>query len=348
MGLLWFAIISVMLTAYVVLDGFDLGAGALHLFLGRTDDERRKIIKSIGPVWDGNEVWLLATGGVLYFVFPQLYASSFSGFYLPLMMVLWLLMLRAIGLEFRTHIKDGIWASFFDGIFSLGSLLLAVFYGAALGNVVRGLPLGPDHYFFLPLWTNWNIGPHQGVLDWYTVLSGVVALVALCVHGANYIVVKTDGELNERARKTSLVLTPVLLVLTLVSLLATIAIHPNISANYNTLPIGYAIPVLVFASLIAVFVFQKRRKEVAAFVSGALYLAFMLVGAVYALYPVILPAVDPRYNLTVENSITGSYALQVGLRWWTVAIVIALGYFVFVYRIFRGKVELEDHGGYGD
>ncbi len=125
MGLLWFAIISVMLTVYVILDGFDLGAGALHLFLGRTDDERKKIIRSIGPVWDGNEVWLLATGGVLYFVFPQLYASSFSGFYLPLMMVLWLLMLRAIGVEFRTHIQDGIWANFFDGIFSIGSLLLA-------------------------------------------------------------------------------------------------------------------------------------------------------------------------------------------------------------------------------
>jgi cytochrome d ubiquinol oxidase subunit II len=348
MGFLWFAIISVMLTGYVILDGFDLGAGALHLFLGRTDDERRKIIRSIGPVWDGNEVWLLATGGVLYFVFPQLYASSFSGFYLPLMMVLWLLMLRAIGLEFRTHIKDGIWASFFDGIFSIGSLLLAVFYGAALGNVVRGLPLGPDHYFFLPLWTNWRVGPHPGVLDWYTVLSGVVALVALCVHGANYIVVKTDGELNEHARTTSLILTPVLFLLTLVSLFATLFIHPSLLANYNALPVGYLIPVLVFASLIAVFVFQKRRKEVAAFISGALYLAFMLVGAVYSLYPVILPAIDPRYNLTIQNSITSGYALQVGLRWWIFGMIIALGYFVFLYRMFRGKVELENSGGYGD
>ncbi len=193
----------------------------------------RQILRSIGPVWDGNEVWLLATGGVLYFVFPQLYASSFSGFYLPLMMVLWLLMLRAIGVEFRTHIDDGIWASFFDGIFSIGSLLLAVFYGAALGNVVRGLPLGPDHYFFLPLWTNWRIGAHPGVLDWYTVLCGVVALVALCVHGANYIVVKTDGELNERARRTSLVLTPVLLVLTLLSLFATLSIRPELARQLH-------------------------------------------------------------------------------------------------------------------
>src|ERR1039457_6777985 len=145
MGFIWFAMISVMLAAYVILDGFDLGAGALHLFLGRTDEERRKLIRSIGPVWDGNEVWLLATGGVLYFVFPQLYASSFSGFYLPLMMVLWLLMLRAIRLEFRTHIEDRIWASFFDAIFSIGSLLLAGFFGAGLGNVVGGLPRGTDH-----------------------------------------------------------------------------------------------------------------------------------------------------------------------------------------------------------
>lgn len=348
MGFLWFAIISVMLTGYVILDGFDIGAGALHLFLGRTDAERRKILRSIGPVWDGNEVWLLATGGVLYFVFPQLYASSFSGFYLPLMIVLWLLMLRAIGVEFRTHINDGIWASFFDGIFSVGSLLLAVFYGAALGNVVRGLPLGADHYFFLPLWTNWQVGVHPGVLDWYTVLSGVVALVALCVHGANYIVVKTDGDLNERARKISLALTPVLLLLTLVSLLATFSIHPGIVANYNALKIGYAIPVLVFASLIAVFLFQKGRREVAAFVSGALYLAFMLVGAVFSLYPVILPAIDPQYSLTISNSITASYALQVGLRWWIVGMVIALVYFVFLYRMFRGKVVLDGDGSYGD
>ncbi len=347
-GFLWFSIISVMLAVYVVLDGFDLGVGALHLILGRTDEERRKIMKTIGPVWDGNEVWLLATGGVLYFVFPQLYASSFSGFYLPLMMVLWLLMGRAIGLEFRTHIDDGIWASFFDAVFSIGSLLLAVFYGAALGNIVRGLPLGPDHYFFLPLWTNWNIGPHPGVLDWYTVLAGVVALVALCMHGANYLVCKTDGELNERARKTSLLLTPLVLVLTLVITAATLAIHPGIVANYNTLKIGYLIPLLVLASLIGVIVFQKARKEVLAFVCGALYLVFMLVGAVYSLYPVILPAIDPQYSLTIKDSITSAYGLKVGFRWWIIGIVIAIGYFVFLYRMFRGKVVLDNHGSYGD
>src|SRR2546421_4234526 len=136
-----------MITAYVVLDGFDLGAGAIYLAVAHTDDERRRVLGSIGPVWDGNEVWLLAAGGTLYFAFPLLYASSFSGFYLPLMMVLWLLILRGIGIEFRSHIDSPVWQGFFDVIFSVSSVLLAIFFGAALGNVVRGVPLGPDQYF---------------------------------------------------------------------------------------------------------------------------------------------------------------------------------------------------------
>src|SRR5512146_2096169 len=142
MPTLWF-----MIVAYVVLDGFDLGAGIIHLLVARTDRERRTVLRAVGPVWDGNEVWLLAAGGTLYFAFPLLYASSFSGFYLPLMMVLWLLMLRAVGIEFRTHVESPVWRGFFDVIFSVSSLLLAVFFGAALGNVVRGVPLGPDGYF---------------------------------------------------------------------------------------------------------------------------------------------------------------------------------------------------------
>src|ERR1700729_2344905 len=201
LGALWFWIVAVMITVYVVLDGFDLGAGVIYLFAAKTTEERRRVLRAIGPVWDGNEVWLLAAGGTLYFAFPQLYASSFSGFYLPLMMVLWLLMLRAIGIEFRTHIAEPIWQGFFDVIFSVSSILLAIFFGAALGNVVRGVPLNADGYFFEPLWTNWLVGKNNGILDWYTVMCGVVALVTLVVHGSLYLANKTQGELNERARK---------------------------------------------------------------------------------------------------------------------------------------------------
>src|ERR1700746_4044543 len=170
---LWFAIVAFMIAAYVVLDGFDLGAGVIYLGAARTADERRSIMRAIGPVWDGNEVWLLAAGGTLYFAFPLLYASSFSGFYLPLMMVLWLLMLRAIGIEFRTHIQERVWQGFFDTIFGISSILLAIFFGAALGNVVRGVPLNAEGYFFEPLWTNFRAGSNPGILDWYTVLTGI-------------------------------------------------------------------------------------------------------------------------------------------------------------------------------
>ncbi|HAX42795.1 MAG TPA: cytochrome d ubiquinol oxidase subunit II, partial [Solibacterales bacterium] len=155
---IWFCIVAVMIAMYVVLDGFDLGAGIVHLGVARNEDERRMVLKSIGPVWDGNEVWLLAGGGALYFAFPALYASSFSGFYLPLMIVLWLLILRGISVEFRNHIDNRIWKPLWDTVFCFSSALLAIFFGAALGNVVRGVPLNANGDFFLPLWTNFQPG----------------------------------------------------------------------------------------------------------------------------------------------------------------------------------------------
>src|ERR687885_187822 len=171
MPTLWFILVAFMLTMYVLLDGFDLGAGAIHLAAAKTDAERRTIIQAIGPVWDGNEVWLIAAGGTLFFAFPLLYASSFSGFYLPLFIVLWLLMVRGVSIELRAHIHHPVWTAFWDGAFFVGSTLLAVFYGAALGNVVRGVPLNADGYFFEPLWTDFSpFSATPGILDWYTVL----------------------------------------------------------------------------------------------------------------------------------------------------------------------------------
>ena len=213
----WFCLVALMLTAYVVLDGFDLGAGILHLTLPRTDAERQVVLRTIGPVWDGNEVWLIAGGGTLYFAFPTLYASGFSGFYLPLHIVLWLLIWRGVGIEFRMHSASPVWRSLFDGLFAVSSLLLAVFFGAALANVLRGVPLQADGYFFEPLWTNWRVGPEPGILDWYTVICGVTALVALAVHGAAYLALKTSGDLNARAKRTALRLWPLLLALTAAS-----------------------------------------------------------------------------------------------------------------------------------
>jgi len=249
MGFIWFWLVAVMIVAYVVLDGFDLGVGVLHLFLMRNEKERRSSLASIGPVWDGNEVWLLAGGGTLYFAFPLLYASAFSGFYLPLMIVLWLLILRGISLELRNHIDVGVWRALLDGLFGLSSALLTIFFGAALANVLRGVPLQADGYFFLPLWTNWQPGVHPGILDWYTVIGGLLALVALTLHGALWLAIKTSGELEERARRIVNPLWLVLVVLTVVSLVATIHVRPASLNNYFNLPVTFAVPMGVIASL---------------------------------------------------------------------------------------------------
>ena len=339
---LWFWIVAVMITAYVVLDGFDLGAGAIYLVAARTNVERRRVLRAIGPVWDGNEVWLLAAGGTLYFAFPQLYASSFSGFYLPLMMVLWLLILRAVGIEFRAHIENPVWQGFFDVVFSVSSILLAVFFGAALGNVVRGVPLDATGYFFEPLWTNFKLGPHPGILDWYTVLTGVVALVTLAAHGSYYVALKTDQDLGRRARGFALLCWPLQFFLTCSSLVATYFIRPTIMTNYERHAVGFLVPLVVFAGLGVMLWANPKGKEKLAFVASSFYIVGMLVGAAFALYPRVLPARDRQYDLTIYNTAAGTHGLSVGLIWWALGAVLAVGYFVFVYRMFGGKVQVEE------
>ncbi len=341
----WFMVVALMLTAYVVLDGFDLGAGIIYLMAAKSEVERRAVLRAIGPVWDGNEVWLLAAGGTLCFAFPQLYASSCSGFYLPLMMVLWLLMLRAIGIEFRGHISNAVWKSFFDATFFMASALLATFLGVALGNVIRGVPLAPDGYFFEPLWTNWRVGPQPGILDWYTVLTGLVALAALTVHGALYLAVKTEGDLSQRARSIAVRVWPILLVLTVASLIATCSVRPAVLDSYRVHPAGILVPLVVFSCLGVLYWATTNRKEKLAFASSGLYLAGMLLGAAFALYPTVLPAsTNPTYSLTIYNTAAGRHGLIVGLGWWVPALVLALAYFVFVFRMFKGKVRMDGQG----
>ena len=346
METLWFIIVALMITAYVVLDGFDLGAGSIFLFAAKNNAERGMVLRAIGPVWDGNEVWLLAAGGTLYFAFPRLYASSFSGFYLPLMMVLWLLILRGIGIEFRAHIENPVWQGLFEFVFWLSSALLAIFFGAALGNVIRGVPLSSDGYFFEPLWTNFKLGPYPGILDWYTVMAGVVALVTLTVHGALYIAMKTEDVLSRRARTIAVLAWPAQFFLTCFSLAATYFIRPHVADNYVAHPIGFLIPIVVFGSLAVIIWAAPTGREKVAFLASSVYIVGMLVGAAFALYPTVLPATtDPSYSLTISNSAAGRHGLAVGFAWWTLAMVLVIGYFAFVYRTFSGKVSVEG-GGY--
>jgi len=340
MGLIWFWLVAVMIVGYVVLDGFDLGVGVLHLFLAHDEAERKATLASIGPVWDGNEVWLLAGGGTLYFAFPLLYASAFSGFYLPLMIVLWLLVLRGISLELRNHLDMGVWQTLLDGVFGVASALLTIFYGAALANVLRGVPLAADGYFFLPLWTNWKPGVAPGILDWYTVIGGLVALAALTLHGALWLVIKTRNELEQRARRMVTPLLGLVVVLTLVSLFATMAVRPASLDNYFRYPVTFIVPVGVVACLAGIWFWSRNEQPVKAFLASCGYLFFMLAGACWGVYPVLLPATTGAANdITLNRALSGPHTLAVGLAWWLFGMALATGYVVFVYRKFRGKVD---------
>jgi cytochrome d ubiquinol oxidase subunit II len=329
-----------MLTAYVILDGFDLGAGIISPLVAKGHEERSTVLRTIGPVWDGNEVWLIASGGALYFAFPMLYASGFSGFYLPLMIVLWLLMARGIGIELRSHVHDPLWWSAFDFIFSVSSVLLAVFFGAAIGNVMRGVPLDREGYFFEALWTDFRIGPNPGILDWYTTLTGLLALAALSVHGANYVAAKTEGAINTRSRRVAALGWPVLVILTVASLVATLSVRPGVLENFRLHPWGWGIPVIVAIALAAMRISLMQGRDGAAFVSSTLYLAGMLGGAAFASYPTLLRATtDASYSLTIYNARAGDYSLRAGLIWWIAGIALAGAYFTFLYTTFRGKVS---------
>jgi cytochrome d ubiquinol oxidase subunit II len=324
----WFCLVVAMIAAYVVLDGFDLGAGVLHLLVARTDAQRRAVLASIGPVWDANEVWLLAGGGTLYFAFPAVYASSFSGFYLPLMMVLWLLILRGISIEFRSHLHSAVWEPFWDAGFSLASALLAIFFGAALGD------------FFLPLWTDFRTGrtgqTAVGILDWYTLLVGVATLVVLARHGALWVAMKTEGEVQHRATAWAHWLWwPVAAVVVAVTI-ASFWVQPLLKIGFAERPWTLVFPALGWVGLLESRVGRVGRRR---FLGSSALLVGLLASAAAGIYPCVLPANSaPNLSLTISNAAAGSYGLGVGLAWFIPGILLATGYFVYTYRSFAGKV----------
>lgn len=341
MEIIWFCLTAALIAGYVILDGFDLGAGIVNLFVSRDAEERKTVLRTIGPVWDGNEVWLLAAGGTLFCAFPAVYASSFAGFYLPLMIVLWLLILRGISIEFRNHLDSPTWTPLWDVVFGGASALLTIFYGAALGNVVRGVPLDGEGEFFLPLWTDFSTGGEVGILDWYTILVGVLAFFALAMHGALWVRLKTEGELHKRAGGLVVSALAGTVLLTVGVTAATFRIQPQILANFATHPWGVAFPAAALTGLLGVWRYRGRCER-GAFLSSSVYLGGMLASAAFGVFPYMLPSnVDAAAGLTVYNSAAGSYGLRGALVWWIPGMLLALGYTAYVYRSFAGKVRPE-------
>lgn len=334
MAELWFWLVGLMFIAWAVLDGFDFGVGILHRVVARTDDERRLVFASIGPVWDGNEVWLIAAGGTTLLVFPGVLAAGFSGLYLPVIFAVWALMLRGASIELRSHLSSPLWRSFFDTTFFLSSFAVPVLMGAALGNVLRGVPLNASGFFELPLFASWSPTGELGVLDWYTLLCGVFVTMTLTAHGANWLVLKTGGEVQARAlalRRPLLLGTGVLWLLTAI---ATFAVAPPSTHSFWWLG--------VVVSLAGATVTVCTTSERSAFLGGSAFVVGQLVTAFGGLFPVLLRARgNPQFSLTAATAASQGAARDFALVWWVPGLLLAAGYFWWVLRHFRGKASLD-------
>jgi cytochrome bd ubiquinol oxidase subunit II len=344
MAATWYFLIAMMLTTYAVLDGFDFGAGVLHLFVAKTDAERREVLGAIGPVWDGNEVWLIASGGVLVFAFPRAYAAGFSGLYLPLMMVLWLLILRGVAIEFRSKVEHALWRTFFDTSFAFASTIMTVVLGVALGNLVRGVPLDESGWFQEDLFTNFRPSAARlGAIDLYTALVGLFSLVTLTAHGATYLSLKTTGAVHERSLRAARRLWPAVLALGAALTAATAATQSAHFAELIHRPWLWPLPILAIAAAILCPRALVRGDEGRAFLLSCAFVALLLLATVGTLYPLILRStIDPRHSLDAFNASSPRATLVIGLAVWLPAIVLAVGYFTYLYRTFRGKVQTED------
>jgi cytochrome d ubiquinol oxidase subunit II len=345
MAAVWFALVAIVLAAYVVMDGFDFGAGALHTRVARSDRERRQVLAAIGPYWDGNEVWLLAAGGMLFLAFPKVLAAGLSGFYMAIFLVLWVLILRGISIEFRSHLHDRMWRAFWDATFAFASTLAPVLLGVALGNVVRGVPLNADGWFALPLFASFSPHGELGILDWYSLVIGALAYVAILHHGALFLAWKTDGVVRERALRHARTLWWATVVAWSAALAATIAVAPHVFSGWGMRPLAPTASAVFLLGLAASLVARRRGRDRLAFVGSAAFLAGSLAAVLAALYPTMLRSSgDPRWSLTAVNAAANARSLRLGLLWWPAGFALAVVYVVVLLRLHRGKVQAAADG----
>ena len=348
MQTLWFTVAAAIMAIYVVMDGFDFGAGALHLWVAHTDRERRQVFSAIGPFWHGNEVWLVVVGGVLFVAFPRVLASGLSGFYLGVIMLLWVLILRGIAIEFRSHVEDRMWRAFWDATFAVASTLAPVLFGAVLGNLVRGVPLQQNDWFALSLFESWSPNGELGLLDWYTATAGLLALAALSHHGALFLAWKTDGAVRERSLKSASRLFPAVVALWLVATAMTVALVPGFTATLAARPIAWLASAVFLVALGASWLARRAGRDLAAFVCSGTFLVGILGATAACLYPVMIRSQDdPARSLTAFNAAGTHESLATALLWWPVGFVLAIAYVAVLFRLHRGKVRSAGSEGYG-
>lgn len=356
MELYWYIIIAIVLAMFFLLDGYDFGVGIIHLFLAKKEEDKEVIAKSAGLFWDSNEVWLVAGGGMLFMAFPTFYAAAFSGFYLPLIIVLWLIIFRAIGLEFRNKLDYQMWKDIWDTAFGVSSFLLALFFGIALGNVVRGVNLGgvengvstfEAHYFFLPLWDS-SFSPLSatpGVIDWFTIIIGLISVVVLAIHGGAWVILKTESSINEKLKIIIKRLNIALILLTILSLSVWQMVNPNALDNFIDKPYLIIFPLLYFAGLAGLSFSHKFKKDIYRFLCSSLVVLGGITASLASLFPVVLPSTNTvNESLTIYNTSASAYGLSVAMAWSIIGIILIIVYTLFQKRFMSGKIDKMDYG----
>ena len=344
MAELWFALLGVMLIAYVVLDGFDFGAGALHLFVAKSDAERRTVLAAIGPFWDGNEVWLIAAGGVLFVAFPEVLTTAFPAFYLALHLVLWCLALRGVAIEVRSHVADGMWRALWDAVFAGASLLLALLFGVAFGNVVRGVPVDLRREFTMPFFTDFGTTGQVGLLDYYTVSVGLLSVALLSAHGAAFLAWRAAGAVRERCLLLERRLWPAVALLFAVVTLETYFVRPDFLANLFSRPLAWLGIALAVGGCVLLVSSRRGTLDARAFLGSCGLIAGVLSAAGAAMFPVFLRStLSPAFDLDALHEPRNSIAMKFALGWWPFAFMLAVSYFVNVFRANRARVGADDY-----
>jgi len=344
MAELWFALLGLMLVTYVVLDGFDFGAGALHLFVAKSDAERRTVLSAIGPFWDGNEVWLIASGGVLFVAFPEVLTSAFPAFYLALHLVLWCFALRGVAIEVRSHVTDGMWHAVWDAVFAGASLLLALLFGVAFGNVVRGVPIDASREFTMPFFTNFGTTGQVGLLDWYTVSVGLLSVALLSAHGAAFLAWRAAGVVRERSLALQRWLWPLSAALFAIVTLETYFVRPQLLGNLLSRPFAWLCTALAIGGCALLVSSRRGARDGRAFLGSCGLLAGVLSAAGAAMFPVFLRStLSPAFDLDALQQTRNSIAMKFALGWWPFAFMLAVSYFVNVFRANRGRVSAEEY-----
>jgi cytochrome d ubiquinol oxidase subunit II len=333
--LIWFGLLGVLLIGYAVLDGFDLGVGMLHLVLARGDTERRLTLNSIGPLWDGNEVWLVTFGGAMFAAFPEAYATVFSGFYSAFMALLFALIFRAVSIEFRSKMTSPAWRSVWDVGFALGSFLAALLFGVAVGNVLAGVPLDP-------------LGEYHGSLlqqvNPYSLLVGGLTVSLFAMHGTIFLYLKTEGELQQRAHHWVWHTFGVFLVFYIFTTMYTLVNVPHAIENLERFPLLWLVPVLNVLAIANIPRAIYLGRAAYAFLSSIGTIAAMIALLGVALFPNVLRSnPNPEYSLTIYNASSSSQTLTIMLIIAFIGMPMVLAYTATIYWTFRGKVALDEH-----